>query len=41
MRTKLIMLSLVAALIAVGGIAFEAKATLGGSERLSMQAKSF
>lgn len=41
MRTKLIMPSLTATLIAVGGVAFEAKATLGGSESLSMQAKSF
>jgi len=41
MRTKLITLSLAAALSTVGGITFEAKATLGGSESLSMQAKSF
>jgi hypothetical protein len=40
MRTKLITLSLAAALSTVGGITFEAKATLGGSESLSMQAKS-
>ena len=42
MRTKLIMLSLTAALIAVGGVAFEANATMGvGTESLSARAKSY
>jgi hypothetical protein len=42
MRTKLIMLSLAAALIAVGGVAFEANATIGvGTESLSAPAKSY
>jgi hypothetical protein len=41
MRTKLIMLSLAAALIAIGGAAFEAKATMGGTESLPMRAKSY
>src|SRR5215469_3151116 len=42
MRTKLIVLSLTAALIAVGGVAFEANATMGvGTESLSARAKSY
>ena len=42
MRTKLIVLSLTAALIAVGGVAFEANATMGvGTESLSAPAKSY
>jgi hypothetical protein len=43
MRTKLIMLSLAAALITVGGVTFEAKATMGVSstQSLSAPAKSY
>jgi hypothetical protein len=42
MRTKLIMLSLAAALIAIGGVAFEANATMGaGTESLLAPAKSY
>jgi hypothetical protein len=41
MRTKLIMLSVAAALITIGGAVFEAKATMGGSESLSKQTKSY
>ena len=42
MRTKLIVLSLTAALIAVGGVAFEANAAMGvGTESLSARAKSY
>jgi hypothetical protein len=42
MRTKLIVLSLTAALIAVGGVAFEANATMGvGTESLLAPAKSY
>jgi hypothetical protein len=41
MRTKLIMLSVAAALITIGGAAFEAKATMGGSESLSKQATPY
>jgi len=41
MRTKLIMLSLAAASIAIGGVAFEAKATMGVSiQSLSAPVKS-
>src|SRR5262249_30957181 len=42
MRTKLIMLSLAAALIAIGGVAFEANATMGaGTESLLAPAKCY
>jgi hypothetical protein len=42
MRTKLIMLSVPAALITIGGVAFEANATMvGGTEGLSARAKSY
>ena len=42
MRTKLIMLSLAAALITVGGVAFEANATMGvGTQSLSAPTRSY
>jgi hypothetical protein len=41
MHTKLITLSVAAALITIGGAAFEAKATMGGNESLSKQTKSY
>jgi hypothetical protein len=42
MRAKLITLSLAAALITIGGVAFEAKATMGvGTQSLSAPAKSY
>ena len=42
MRTKLMMLSLAAALITVGGVTFEAKATMGVStQSLSAPAKPY
>jgi hypothetical protein len=42
MRTKLIMLSLAAASIAIGGVAFEANATMGvGTQSLSAPTRSY